>query len=80
MAGWTRMFLEHPLSRAEDAEATLDAAKEAQVRETLTQQGYDVRSVGMEDGRIEVYAVKDGAMVELYLADDLSIAETKQED
>jgi hypothetical protein len=68
------------VARAEDAEAALDPAKEAQVRDTLTQQGYEVRSVGMEDGRIEVYAIKDGAMVEIYLADDLSIAEVKQED
>ena len=66
-------------ARAEDAEATLDPAKEAQVRETLTQQGYEVRSVGMEDGRIEVYAVKDGALLEIYLADDLSIAEVKED-
>jgi hypothetical protein len=67
-------------ARAEDAEAALDPAKEAQVRETLTEQGYEVRSVGMEDGRIEVYAVKDGALLEIYLDENLAVAEVKEED
>ena len=39
----------------------------------LTDQGYDVRSVGIEDGKIEVYAVKDGQMLEIYLDDQLNI-------
>lgn len=67
-------------ARADDDESALDATKEAQVRATLTEQGYEVRSIGMEDGRIEVYAVKDGALLEIYLDDALAIAEVKQED
>ncbi len=66
-------------ARAEEGEAALDPAKEAQVRATLTEQGYEVRSVGMEDGRIEVYAVKDGALLEIYLDENLAIAEVKEE-
>ncbi len=68
------------VARAEDDEAALDPAKEAEVRATLVAQGYEVRSVGMEDSRIEAYAVKDGKLYEIYLAADLSIVETKQED
>ncbi|MGZ9812440.1 PepSY domain-containing protein [Pseudoroseicyclus sp. H15] len=38
----------------------------------LTDQGYEVRSIGMEDGMIEAYAVKDGEMFELYFDADLN--------
>ena len=58
-------------ARADDD--ALDPAKEAEIRAMLVEQGYEVRSVGMEDGRIEVYAVKDGELLELYLNDDLTI-------
>ena len=58
-------------ARADDD--ALDPAKEAEIRAMLVEQGYEVRSVGMEDGRIEVYAVKDGELFELYLNDDLTI-------
>ncbi|HVG47752.1 MAG TPA: PepSY domain-containing protein [Rubellimicrobium sp.] len=67
-------------ARAEDDEAALDPAKDAEIRALLVEQGYEVRSVGMEDGRIEVYAVKDGQPVEVYLNADLTIAEVKEED
>ena len=58
-------------ARADDD--ALDPAREAEIRAILVEQGYEVRSVGMEDGRIEVYAVKDGELLELYLNDDLTI-------
>ena len=58
-------------ARADDD--ALDPAREAEIRAMLVEQGYEVRSVGMEDGRIEVYAVKDGELLELYLNDDLTI-------
>jgi hypothetical protein len=67
-------------ARAEEGETVLDPAKEAEIRTMLTEQGYEVRSVGMEDGRIEVYAVKDGELLEIYLNDDLSIAESEEEE
>ena len=50
------------------------------VREKLVAEGYEVRSIQMEDGRIEVYALKDGQMLEIYLDDELNIVETKVED
>ena len=59
--------------------AGVDADVEAQVRQMLTEQGYDVRSVQMEDGMIEVYATKDGARLEIYLDDNLNIVETKED-
>ncbi len=39
-----------------------------QVRSNLTTMGYDVRKVEMEDGKIEVYFVKDGKMGEAYVS------------
>lgn len=67
-------------ARAGDDAAALDPAKAEQVRATLVAQGYEVRSVGLEDGRIEAYAVKDGKLYEIYLDDALTVVETKVED
>lgn len=39
---------------------------EAEIRATLTAEGYEVRKVEVEDGEIEAYAVKDGKMLEIY--------------
>lgn len=53
---------------------------QAQVREKLTAQGYDVRRIDSEDGLIEVYAMKDGKKLELYLDQDLKIVRAKTDD
>ncbi|MEC3861120.1 PepSY domain-containing protein [Mesobacterium sp. TK19101] len=58
----------------------MDKAREDQIRTTLTTQGYEVRKIDMEDGMIEVYALKDGARIELYLDNDLKIVRTKTAD
>ncbi|MCA0919754.1 PepSY domain-containing protein [Pseudooceanicola nanhaiensis] len=51
-----------------------DDATKAQITEKLSAEGYEVRRIGMEDGMIEVYALKDGKKLELYLDDALNIA------
>ena len=61
---------------AED-EGSLDAATTEKVTAAMTAQGYEVRKVGMEDGMIEVYAVKDGKTWELYLDEALNVVKTK---
>ncbi len=38
------------------------------VQSKLTSMGYDVRKTEMEDGKIEVYVVKDGKMAEVYVS------------
>lgn len=38
-----------------------------EVRTSLTNMGYDVRKAEMEDGKIEVYFVRDGHMGEVYV-------------
>ncbi|WP_226621417.1 PepSY domain-containing protein [Alloyangia pacifica] len=50
---------------------------QAQVREKLTAEGYEVRRIDSEDGMIEVYALKDGKKLELYLDEDLKIVRSK---
>jgi hypothetical protein len=56
-----------------------DAATQAKITEQLTAEGYQVRKIDSEDGMIEVYAIKDGKMYELYLDADLKIVKTKEE-
>jgi hypothetical protein len=53
---------------------------EQAVRAKLTEQGYDVRQIKMEDGGLEVYAIKDGVKMELYLDKDMNITRTKADD
>jgi len=38
-----------------------------EVQASLTDMGYEIRKAEMEDGKIEVYFVKDGAMGEVYV-------------
>jgi Peptidase propeptide and YPEB domain len=69
----TALLLASPAARAE-TEGMVDAATTAKVTADLTALGYDVRKLAMEDGAIEVYAIKDGKTCELYLAADLTVA------
>ncbi|WP_281969038.1 PepSY domain-containing protein [Roseovarius nanhaiticus] len=38
-----------------------------EIKATLTDMGYEVRKLEMDDGKIEAYAVKDGQMSEMYV-------------
>jgi hypothetical protein len=38
-----------------------------EVQASLTEMGYEVRKAEMEDGKIEVYFVRDGKMGEVYV-------------
>ena len=65
---------------ASSSSAALDDAKRVEITEKLKSEGYDVRKIDVEDGQIEVYALKDGKKVELYLAPDLSVSRIKTAD
>ncbi|MCX7888257.1 MAG: PepSY domain-containing protein [Rhodobacteraceae bacterium] len=54
-----------PALASEDG-ASVDPALQQKLTEQLVAQGYEVRKIQMEDGKIEVYAVKDGQTFELY--------------
>jgi hypothetical protein len=69
-----------PASVAFASSDSVSAEQEAKIRSTLTEQGYEVRKVKMEDGMFEAYAIKDGKKVELYLDNDLKVVKTKSND
>ncbi len=60
------------------ASGAVSEATQTQVTEMLTADGYEVRKIEMEDGMIEVYALKDGAMMEIYFDADLNIVRIVQ--
>ena len=62
------------------ASPKVDDATVARVTEKLTAEGYQVRKVGSEDGMIEVYALRDGHKIEMYLDADLNVVKSKTED
>jgi len=66
------------LAHAAD-EASLTDAKKAEITTLLVAQGYEIRSIQIEDGMYEVYAIKDGATAELYLDDNLNIVKGGEE-
>jgi hypothetical protein len=62
------------------ASEKVEPAFKERITAHLAAQGYDVRKVKMEDGRIEIYAVKDGQAMEFYLDGQLNIVKGKDED
>ncbi len=58
------------------AAESIDAATKDKVTKHMVAQGYDVRKMQMEDGMIEVYAVKGGKTFEVYLDKDLKVVKT----
>jgi hypothetical protein len=71
-------FSAAPALAASDDEVPQDTQNA--VTEKLVAEGYDVRSIQMEDGMIEVYATKDGEKLEIYLDAELNVVETKVAD
>ena len=59
---------------------TLTPEIRAQIIEKLTAEGYEVRKVKTEDGYFEVYALKDGKKLEIYLDDNLEPVKIKGDD
>lgn len=58
----------------------MNPEKGQMIRAMLQEQGYEVRKIDMEDGMIEVYALKDGKRFELYLDNEMKIVRQKIED
>lgn len=59
---------------------TLDQKTEQAIRERLTNQGYEVRKVKVEDGMYEAYVMKDGKRAEVILNKDLEVVRVKSDD
>lgn len=70
-----------PLSLAAAAEMVgTQAGKTAdEIKASLAAQGYEVRKIEREDGKLEAYAVKDGKRLEIYV-DPATGAVTKVEE
>ncbi len=51
----------------------------AQVRQVLTEQGYEVAKIKLEDGMYEAYAKKDGQKYEVFLNADFEVVKTKED-
>lgn len=64
----TLMALATPAFAEEITADTILGTTMAEVQAKLTEMGYDVRKAEMEDGKIEVYFVKDGKMGEAYVS------------
>ena len=58
----------------------LDKATQDKITADLTAQGYDVRKIQMEDGMVEVYALKDGKKLEIFVDEKGQIVTTKSAD
>lgn len=69
-----------PASGAFASGASIPADTMDQIRTTLTEQGYEVRKIKMEDGLYEAYTIKDGKRAEIYLDADLNIVRGKDND
>lgn len=49
------------------------------VRQVLTEQGYEVAKIKLEDGMYEAYARKDGQKYEVFLNADFEVVKTKED-
>ncbi len=50
------------------------------IREVLTEQGYEVGKIKIEDGLYEAYAKKDGKKYEVFMDADFAIVKTEIDD
>lgn len=62
------------------AEDEVDPALKEKLTAQLVAEGYEVRKIEMEDGKIEAYVVKDGETLELYFDENLAPVEGGEED
>ncbi|MDU8943374.1 PepSY domain-containing protein [Ovoidimarina sediminis] len=52
----------------------------AQIRTLLTEQGYEVGKIKIEDGKYEAYAKKDGHRYEVFMNAAFEIVEIEEDD
>lgn len=50
------------------------------IRSLLEADGYEVRKIERDDGRYEVYALKNGERFEVYVSTDLQVVRIKRAD
>ena len=62
------------------ASSRVSESTQNEITTKMAAEGYDVRKIEIEDGEIEVYALKDGKRLEIYLNPDLSVNRIKTND
>lgn len=60
--------------------SSLTQERKTEITNKLVAEGYEVRKIDMEDGMIEVYALKDGQRFELYLDEALNVVSSEIDD
>lgn len=77
----TPLALSLALAGAAHASGKVELTDEntSQIRQTLTDQGYEVAKIKIEDGMYEAYARKEGQRFELYLNADFEVVKTKED-
>ena len=78
----TPAILAATLAGAAFASGTVELTDEntAQIRAMLTEQGYEVAKIKIEDGMYEAYARKDGQKYEVFLNAAFEIVEIENDD
>ena len=66
-----------PVAARASAEVQLTDGMKAKITATLTEQGYEVGKIKIEDGMYEAYARKDDQKLEIFLNGDLEIVKTE---
>ncbi|WP_228028448.1 PepSY domain-containing protein [Donghicola mangrovi] len=61
------------------SDVVLNDENTAKVRAVLTEQGYEVAKIKLEDGMYEAYAKKDGNKYEVFLNGDFEVVMTKED-
>ena len=75
----TALSMSAPVAFASSS-SRVSAEVSTEIRDKLTEQGYEVRKIEMDDGLYEVYVIKDGQRLELYLDNNLEIIRSKIDD
>ena len=65
---------------ASDDDILADTATAQKITTHLTEQGYAVRKIELDDGLYEAYARKDGERLEVFLNGDFEVVRTKVDD
>ncbi len=70
------------MAAAAQASDTVELTDEntTKIREMLTEQGYEVGKVKIEDGLYEAYARKDGKKYEVFLNAEFAVVRTELDD
>ncbi|MFD0978498.1 PepSY domain-containing protein [Tropicimonas aquimaris] len=68
-----------PVAAVASSEVALSDEMQTRITTMLTEQGYEVGKIKIEDGMYEAYAKKDGQKLEIFLNGDLEIVKIEND-